>query len=399
MEDSKKLFKTGWVSGPSAVLEIFTPPSQEDGDYFQLKYTPPFHSTIRPPVQKTPIGPQQLGRMSERIDGLVQIMGGRSPGSSGAGNPAGAAPGAIQTQMKTLGLQVINNLFSTRIQVKSDMKTGGLFLELGIDEALLHIPWELMHDGENFICLKNAFGRFVNARTMEPFMMAKSPTDPIGSVLENLSVLIICVPKPMTRDDEDPYDELNEAFNEGQTLCEILGDAGLTVKFLQGKNATYDNVWNALQGNKNHIIHYIGHAYFDDKNPDMSGLALYDRDMTTGEIQGAISDNPPSLCFINGCETARSWNTTENKRRFDIYGLARAFLNNGTYLIGNRWRINDKTASIFSTRFYSALFQQRKSVGWAIVDARQGCLKESLEDVFGWASYIYYGDPRVCFCM
>ncbi len=398
-EESKKLFTTGWVAGPSAVLEFFLPPAQEDQDFYQLKYVPPFHSIIRPPVQKTVVGPKQLSGLSERIDSLVEVMGGRSPALHPGGNVAGVLPDAIQNQMKSIGRQITSSLFSP--QVKNDLKDGDLFLELGIDESMLHLPWELMHDGEDYICLKNACGRFVNSRSPDQTMRQQAQTNPLGTTLDKLCVLIISVPKPLDRPNGTRYDALPEAGAEFDALMTTFTQAGLEPKTLRGKEATFDNVYDALSDTKSQyqIIHYIGHAYFNDKSPFLSSLVLYDQDMTTGQIQGALSDHPPILCFINGCESAKSWDAAEKQNHFDIYGLAKAILNTGAYMIGNRWPVNDITASTFSRLFYSALFIEKKAIGWAIVQARKGCKRDHPNDVFGWASYIYYGDPRVCLCM
>ena len=47
---------------------------------------------------------------------------------------------------------------------RSNACTGrGVFLALGVDELLLDLPLELMHDGEDFLALKHPLGRFVNS--------------------------------------------------------------------------------------------------------------------------------------------------------------------------------------------------------------------------------------------
>jgi CHAT domain-containing protein len=140
-------------------------------------------------------------------------------------------------------------------------------------------------------------------------------------------------------------------------------------------------------------VHFNGHAYFNDQRPRDSGLVLHDQDMKTGAVVGFFGKRPPVLCFINACETARvgKWN-----ERYDIFGLARAFLETGTYLLGSRWRINDKAAAEFATNFYSALIGNGRAVGTAMLEARR-LSKTSGLDEFAWASYMYYGDPRMCF--
>ena len=79
--------------------------------------------------------------------------------------------------------------------------------------------------------------------------------------------------------------------------------------------------------------------------------------------------------------------------------LARAFLETGAYLLGSRWKLSDNAAAAFAPAFYKYLLEDRKSVGEAVVLGRRACMKATEADPgdIGWASYVYYGDPRVCF--
>src|SRR5205085_11029543 len=144
--------------------------------------------------------------------------------------------------------------------VKVDLRTGGLFLEIGIDEALLNYPWELMHDGEDFLCEKHYLGRFVN--------VTERPIPPSGDaarlapVLKQLKVLVIGVPRPVRK--EQQYDNLSEVHAELDAITQTLdGIPGVKFSTLIGKEATFDNVYTALRNNRFHIVHYSGHAHFD----------------------------------------------------------------------------------------------------------------------------------------
>jgi CHAT domain-containing protein len=98
---------------------------------------------------------------------------------------------------------------------------------------------------------------------------------------------------------------------------------------------------------------------------------------------------------MNACETAASFGGDQSwEGRYDIFGLARAFLDTGAYLIGSRWEIGDESASAFAAAFYSHLIRGI-SVGEAIRLARTACRKACPGDDFSWASYIFYGDPRL----
>ena len=162
---------------------------------------------------------------------------------------------------------------------------------------------------------------------------------------------------------------------------------------LRDANATRDAVWEALTSEERyHIIHYSGHAFFDSNDPANSSLVLFDQDMEAGEIYNSLAQKPPVLSFMNGCETA----STPSGNRYDIFSLARAFLDTGSYLIGNRWRVGDKAAAAFAETFYKSLVTGYP-LGQVVRDARIACRKEMPLYDFSWASYIFYGDPRLCF--
>jgi len=155
-------------------------------------------------------------------------------------------------------------------------------------------------------------------------------------------------------------------------------------------------VWQATtQRPRYHIVHFNGHAYFDNEQPSNSSLVLFDEDMAAGEIFNFFGKRPPVLSFMNGCETAAT-PAGGQKNRYDIFSLARAFLDTGSYLIGNRWRVGDEAATAFAETFYSKLIEGQP-LGKVIRDARIACRKKMPDYDFSWASYIFYGDPRLCF--
>jgi CHAT domain-containing protein len=86
---------------------------------------------------------------------------------------------------------------------------------------------------------------------------------------------------------------------------------------------------------------------------------------------------------------------TDWRARYDIFGLARAFLETGAFLLGNRWKVGDAAAAAFAKAIYTELLDGRP-LGRAVRDARKACRRESPKD-FSWASYTFYGDPRLCF--
>src|SRR6266545_1979947 len=177
-------FCIDWYAGASAQVEIFSPRSGAQ-DVYQLKYTPAFRSTIRPPVEERPLGPGELAPINNQLNDLAKTFNARA-------SPATAVQ-APQTRdeslasMEMLGNQLLDLVIPQYVQ--AELRSAELSLEIGMDEGLLEYPWELMHDGTEFLCLKHSVGRFVNGLPIS--MTAQQPVTRVGLTLEELSVLLI----------------------------------------------------------------------------------------------------------------------------------------------------------------------------------------------------------------
>jgi hypothetical protein len=385
MSDEQTLYSLELHAGPGAQVEVLSP-GREASPRYQVRYVPPFHMAIRPPVVDRPLGPNQLNPINQDLDRFVALHLGSA---RRAGAAASAAPAGDSTPLEELGGLLLDLIIPRYIQ--ADLRPRSIFLEFGVDEALLGYPWELMHDGDDFLCMRHAFGRFINGAQGVLFDI-----QPVGywdaEPLE-ISVLLISVADPLPQD-QLTYESIPHVHKEAEAIAEALTEIpGVRVTWLPDHKATYNKVVQVLRKERFHIIHFCGHAHTDPKEPLQSSLVLHDRPLTTGIVQASFGKNRPILCFLNGCESAAS---PPGRDRFDVYGLARAFLETGAYLIGSRWKVADRAASVFAPLFYKAFLSEGKPLGAAVRDARYGCRRAEPDD-FAWASYVLYGDPRVCF--
>lgn len=378
-------YRVSWVAGPHAELELNSPKPGSGHGVYQVRYTSPFRSTLRPPPKNCNLGAAELEPLHEDLNRLVTFLDTRAAGVPG---PAEAPAGdPIRAMEEITG--ILYNLTVPRY-AQTELRQKDLFLDIGLDEALLAYPWELLHDGENFLCLKHNVGRFVNAAA-PVYFETERPASPAH--FPKISVLLVSVPTPQRK--EGVYSYLPQAEAEAKAIAKTLTayPALVRVDPLCGPNATFNAVVQKLKSGQFQIVHFCGHAKFDDDDPRASSLVLHDRDMTTGVIATYFTPKPPVLCFVNGCETAR---TAQGKDRLNVYGLAQTFLQTGAYLLGTRWKVSDTAAATFAAAFYEALIAKHVSLGEAVRKARIECRKAAPDD-FAWASYILYGDPRVCF--
>ena len=388
-------FRLDWDFGPGVQLDLTSPPQPAGGPpgadrLFQLKYSPPLRSAIRT-LLPLPLTKGDLDSVDQQIDALVKAVNARARSATGAtnANAGRGAPGARQAaEFQTLGDVLFNLVVAPYIA--ADLRLEELFVEIGVDEDLLGYPWELMHDGETFLCLRHYLGRFINSTTSTP--PPARVIDPWGNPFKPLTVLVVSVPLPMPRNGL-VFEPLPSAEAEADAIVKTLADIdGVEVFPLRGKDATYAEVFKKLKSRRFHIIHYCGHAVIDNVNPRQSCLILHDRSMNTGPLTTFVAKATPILCFINACETAQA----AGGQSFNFYGLARAFLDTGAYLLGSRWKIGDGPAAEFANAFYTSLLGRGDPLGKAVHDARTACSRR-FADEFAWASYILYGDPRVRF--
>lgn len=394
-------FRIGWASGPTAQIDLYSPGKDAREYEYQLKYTPSFRSIFRRSAEPQIVSAGELDNVKEAMDRLVKVLGGRAkaaaleeePGAEAGAEleppPLALADSETVRAMKRLGETLLDLIIPPYLQ--TDLRSHGLFLEMGLDEILMPFPWELMFDGDEFLCLKQAMGRFVNGRKV--VAAQQRPTDRWGEGLDKLSILLISVPKPAPRADGTVFDALPEAQKETDRIVDTVDKIpGVEVDLLE--EPTWSNVAAKLKSRDFQIVHFNGHAHFDAQDQNKSGLVLLDRDMAAPEVRKYFGRRPSVLYFINACETgATEGAVKEGGNRFDTLGLARAFMEADAYSLGSRWKIDDQAACTFAESFYEE-FLQGEPIGQAIKSARKRCRGQ---DEFAWASYVYYGDPRICF--
>lgn len=388
-------YSVTWQAGPSAQIELFSPDvtdGRAENTSYRIKFSPPMRKTLRPPLSELILNEGDLDPINRNLNALMAVADGRG----NPGNAANEGPGVIQ-RAREIG-NILHNLVIPN-DVQAELSAGNLFVEFGVDERLLEYPWELLYDGVDFLGCRHGLGRFVNLTRPSIPNVARPALPDNGP----LSVLIISVPLPVPRGNPPvQYAPLPGAQNETAAIAAVLSLPNIDLTILSDAQATFNNVLDLFNARDRrfHIIHYNGHAYFNRNSPRRSSLVLQDQDMNTAFIQNLLSRKPPLFFFVNGCETAMAQGGTSWKDRYDIFGLARAFLDTGAYFLGTRWSVGDSMAALFAKTFYEKLLEGTP-LGIAVRDARRvtfdAAVKNSPDD-FSWASYVYYGDPRLVIC-
>jgi hypothetical protein len=249
------------------------------------------------------------------------------------------------------------------------------FLEVSTNDV--EIPWELMHDGDNFLCLKYAMGRAVQTKIRIPTQHPE--------VRDKITILFI----------SDPLGNLPQAQEEVKIIVGELQKYSdmFEIDILEGKDASIDKVVEKLLTTHYEVIHYAGHVEYNADKPEESVLLLYDNGVTAKYVHNII-EFPPVLVFMNACSSAKATSMDQLPYQGELIGLGDAFIASGvSAYIGALWPIHDKPSAEFAITFYKSL-AEGKCVGVALREAkRTSYLKYGRKNIT-WAAFILYGDPR-----
>lgn len=264
------------------------------------------------------------------------------------------------------------------VEVKDKIRTtDAKFLVFSLDEQLVHIPWELLFDGEEFLCLKFAVGRSV--RTKQRFYEAR-----YRSVSPPFQMLVMA----------DPLGDLKSAYNEGIAVRNDLDKKKDKVK-VDLKTTEVDTKFVKKNLRDYDIVHFAGHADYDLLNPSKSGWILSDGKFTAEDVVTLGSSAPlPSLIFSNACQSGKTqkWDIEKGFEN-TIYGLANAFLLAGVkHYIGSFWRVLDESCLLFAQEFYRNIING-EAIGEAVRLSRLKLIEKYGKTSIIWASYMLYGDP------
>lgn len=326
------------------------------------------------PRSETQVDSTFLHDLATEISRLAAPGYGKRDSSETVETVASAPPDGVLEDLRHVGGLIFSHLLTEPARKRLRMAdSGDLYLRL--DEHLIHVPWELCFDGENFLATKFRVGRQVITGAPIPQVSTERVTK------DSLKVLLVV----------DPTESLPEAGTEAELLCTLLdGVEKIEVSLIGGRQVRKIPLLAALQAHD--IVHFAGHSHYDPEHPSKSGWRLHEGVLTAEEISKL--HHPPLLVFSNSCQAGvtAEW---ENGYHYEgqAFGIGSAFLLAGVRnYIGTFWVVHDDESVLFATEFYRSVVA-RLSLGEALLLARQEVLKQRGGRGLTWASYMLYGDP------
>jgi class 3 adenylate cyclase/CHAT domain-containing protein len=321
-------------------------------------------STIRQ-YEEVPISFENLtNRCNEVVDTL------------NACNRKGHLSRNILSKLREIGQTFRDELFTPSVE-ETFQKSQADHLVIHMDDQLVQVPWELLHDGRQFLCQGFNLGRLVKTRQQ----ISGAKTRLLGYPLKALVLA-------------DPGGDLKSAYEEGNQIRDYLErHRDLVNVSFRSQDILSDFVREKIRFFD--FVHFAGHADYFRENPGQSGWRLSDGNLHANEIKKmADTGYMPALIFSNACQSARTdeWSLRSHFQD-EIFGLANAFILAGVkHYVGTFWEVLDEPSKRFAIAFYRHLFENR-TIGEAVRMARLDLMEKYGEETIIWASYLLYGDP------
>lgn len=287
--------------------------------------------------------------------------------SGNAAHDGAELPESLSELGQTLSFRLLPKQVRDRLRT---VEAGEL--ELHVDARLVQLPWELCHDGQEFLAAKFHVGRRVIALPGE--LDAEQTLRQIGTPLRVLLVI-------------DPTGTLPEAEQEGERLRALLSQRpDLTVTLIAGRAIRQERLLRALE--RHDIVHFAGHSVYDPQALDKSGWQLAHGVLKVEELRRL--SRAPWLVFSNSCQAGATspWGADGA-----ALGIGSAFLLAGVKnYIGTFWTVHDQESQHFATAFYERLVTGA-DLGASLEHARQATPRQHEWQQLTGLSYMLYGSP------
>jgi len=286
-----------------------------------------------------------------------------------------------EKRLEKIGRRMYSLLIPDAMQRLIDETPG---FPLTITSNNPELPWELMHDGNDYLCLERMFARMPTGQTFP-----RRSRDIGAQRSTETRVLLI------SSASEDELPQAKQEVDEIEAELRAMTPQQVVVTKIAGPEVTSSRLTDELSLGNYDLVHYAGHAGFDTEKPEHSYLLLPNGERFRAvRVQRLLEGHP--VVFLNACDSSKSGPEVPGSTGGIVaqsQGLAAAFVYGGAQAcVGSLWPVFDDSARAFANEFYAQLIKDSKRVGEALREARRKS-RENQKDRITWAAYALYGDP------
>jgi len=265
--------------------------------------------------------------------------------------------------------------FYYKCQGQADQQGKGIRWRLSLDPSVSDLPWEFLYLQDEFLALnpRSPVVRFIKGAGRVAPLKAEHP----------MRVLVVIA----SPSDEVPLDTAAEKDRINAALQPLTANGLVDVTFIEGPD-TWERLIDALLPNQTHILHFIGHGAFDEKNSegvlvmeDADGKAIrIDSERLRVLVQGK---SRLRLVVLNSCLG------TQGDEAQPFSSMAAGLVRSGIpAVIAMQFEISDHAAREIAETFYRSI-ALNLPVDAAVTEARRKIFlsdRDSLE----WATPILF---------
>jgi class 3 adenylate cyclase/CHAT domain-containing protein/Tfp pilus assembly protein PilF len=319
------------------------------------------HEAALREVEEAAFDEAQVDQAVQRIEAIVR-----------GADRDGRIPKQNLEDLAGLGHQLWELLLTPRARARVS-GSGAPELVLTVDDQLTRIPWELLSDGREFLCLRFAMGRVLSTAKQ---LAASRPRDTQGP----LKIAVVA----------DPQGTLPEALRGGTQLGTLLGDRPEYQAVVNDRGVSRAEF--LAQFGASDVVHVAGQAEYDSANAAAGGFVLGDGRVSATELARLPSGaTVPRLVFFTACDAVATGQNCHGQ--VAVFGLAGAILSAGVrHFVGSVRAMPGSSGFQFATDFYR-LLAGGQSIGVAVREARREAARRHGKSDLAWASSVLYGDP------
>ncbi|WP_416211622.1 tetratricopeptide repeat protein [Nostoc sp. EspVER01] len=241
----------------------------------------------------------------------------------------------------------------------------GLVIAIDTDKKLAHLPWEVLHDGEDFLVKR------VNPVVL-PLRWIEKETEVFSVEARQLRVLF------MATDPEDVQPKLEFEQEEARILADTR-DFAVDLRVEEsGCVSELGKVWSRYF-NDFDVFHLTGHASIKDEAPYtpyfITETEIGQRHETTAaELAEVFRFRFPKLVFLSGCRTGQA------PDKGAVPSMAEALISQGARAVLSWGRpVEDRTATAAAAHLYGKLAAGYQ-LAQALASTYQQLFKQKVRD-------------------
>jgi CHAT domain-containing protein len=288
--------------------------------------------------------------------------------------------------IKITGRELYQKLFDSHLTLAEAYQSGRtttgdtrLRLRFMGPRDFVGLPFELLHDDDSRpLALDHPISRMVTGQICTKMPIDAGFLDRQPTADAPRSALIISANvsgEIFLKGRRFGLPPIPGAENEGLKVKSILEERSWQVKLLSGPELTLESASAALDSCKYDLIHFCGHGFYAQLDPESSGLVLRNQagDIAVLEalrLRQLLKDSRTRFVFLSCCEGAASGDAAQLLDT-DYLGVIDGIISAGVpAALGYRWPVSSSGATTLAVTFYDKL-HQHESLETALLLARQ----------------------------